>query len=198
MSQDSKSSLLKTVKTALDRRIDKIKEDTKNQVMEINKRVEAERDKIIKNRLIALDNEMQIERARTLGAVHKEVQEAILQTKHQLIQKIESRVQQRIATLTTDDQIRFQSYLIEESLAYFGENDTDLRIIVDPKFVSVLKSVLDKKKLSVVIEEREIGLGVVVESPKRGFVIYNTLTDRLNRAREGFLESMEKILEVPA
>jgi len=197
MSSELKSSLLKTVNTALERRIVRIKENTKKQISEINKRVEAERNKIIRNRLSALDNEMQIEKARTLGAVHKEVQEMILQAKHQLIQKIENEVLRQIESMSPDDQIKFERHLIEESLAYFRVDDGELHITIDPKFVEILKDLLKEKNYKAVVSKKPMGLGVIIESPKRGFVVYNTLTDRLNRAREGFLESMEKILEVP-
>lgn len=197
MNSELKSSLLKTVNTALERRIARIKENTKKQISEINKRVTAQRNKIIRNRLSALDNEMQIERSRTLGAVHKEIQEMILQAKHQLIRKIEIEVINRIESMTPEDQIKFERHLIEESLAYFGVDEGELRITIDPKFVQILKDILKEKDYKAAIIKEPMGLGVIMESPKRGFVIYNTLVDRLKRAREGFLESMEKILEVP-
>ena len=99
--------------------------------------------------------------------------------------------------MAPDDQIKFERHLIEESLAYFSVDEGELNITIDPKFEQILKDILKEKDYKAVISKQPMGLGVIIESPNRGFVIYNTLADRLKRAREGFLESMEKILEVP-
>jgi len=180
---------------AVERRKKRIFQEAHQKIEEIRKQTEQKRNQIIQQRLKQLESEMQIERARQLGEAHRLTREKILGAKHRVLQEVEQRVRAKLENLSPSEKESLLLQWLEETLQYFQEPGTTLIVRVDPHYRPLVEKTLKQRDQTFQFVEEPVGLGVVVEDPQRGFVVYNTLEERLEKAREEFMESLENLQE---
>ncbi len=190
------SGVKDALNAAVERRKQRIFQEAHHRTEEIRKETERKRERIINNRLRQLEAEMQVERARQIGEAYRQTREKILAAKHRVLQEIEKRVREKLETLTSSQKEALLLQWLEETLSFFQNHGASLVIRVDPQYLPLVQKTLKETPFSVEYKEEPIGLGVVVEDPDRGFVVYNTLEERLKKAREEFMEMLETLQEV--
>jgi len=180
---------------AVERRKQRIFQEANQKIEGIRQETEQKRKQIIQKRLRQLEAEMQIERARQIGEAHRVTREKILAAKHRVLQEVEKRVRAKLNDLAPKEKETLLLQWVNETLRYFQDAEASLIVRVDPQYRSLVEKALQGRRQKFQFVEEPIGLGVVVEDPHRGFVVYNTLEERLKKAREEFMERLETLRE---
>ncbi len=136
----------------------------------------------------------QLERSRQIGKARQIEKDLILKAKHKVIADVVKRFEEEYGEiLKSPEKYReiMKTLLLE---AYKEVEGGDIVVYTSKKDRKLLEELLNetgiKAKLKAKDEDFE---GVILEDQSRGFYIYNTIKDRLERARDILLEEFSKI-----
>ncbi len=137
----------------------------------------------------------QLERSREIGRAKQIEKDNILKARHSVINEVVKRFEEEYAKISRDrERYReiLKSLLVE---AYREVKGGDVVVYTSKKDRSLVESILNETGISAKLEIRDKDFdGVILEDKSRGFLVYNTIKDRLERAREILLEEFSKIL----
>ena len=135
----------------------------------------------------------QLERSREIGKALQTEKDLILKAKHRVIEEIIKRFWEDYKNITPEKYREILKNLFVE--AYNEVKGGDLIVYTSEKDRSLLEEILKELGIKARLETRKEDFdGVIIEDKNRGFLIYNTIENRLERAREILLEEFSKIL----
>lgn len=190
MEKEVKELLLKSARKEAEeiigearRRAEEIMEGARREVEEIRK-IEEEK----------LKRKLSIYRSKVLGKAEKEAKERILRAKHEVIERVKEKALEELSKMRKkrDEYKKVLKFLLIEAVQEVSENP---EIHVNPEDKELISQVLDEIDFKAkIVEDESVLSGVVVYDVERGFVVYNTLEERLEKAKELLLEKMESII----
>ena len=135
----------------------------------------------------------QLERSRQIGKALQIEKDLILKAKHRVIEDIIKRFREEYQNVSPEKYREILKNLFVE--AYNEVKGGDLKVYTSEKDRSILEKLLKKMGIEARLETKKGDFdGVIIEDQNRGFLIYNTIENRLERAREILLEEFSKIL----
>jgi len=137
----------------------------------------------------------QLERSREIGKALQIEKDYILTAKHRVIEDIVKKFQEDYRNLSKDPE-KYRSILKNLLVEAFNEvKGGELVVYTSEKDRSILEKILKEEGIKAQLETKKEDFdGVIIEDRKRGFLVYNTIENRLERAREILLEEFSKIL----
>ncbi len=198
MAKDYENGVLQTLQAALEKRKQEIHARAQQEIQRLQEAAEAQRKRIIDQRLQQLRREMAVHRARELGVAHREAREEILGAKYEVIQAIEARVRNQLDRLGREQWQEILRHWFRELLPYLRHTEGPVVIHVPRGMGALVQQEVRRhpELQQVQVQEVEdLERGVVLEDRERGFRVRNTLEDRLQRARTYMLERMATLLE---
>lgn len=135
----------------------------------------------------------QLERSRQIGKALQIEKDLLLKAKHRVIEDIIKRFREDYKNISPEKYREILKNLFVE--AYNEVKGGDLTVYTSEKDRSTLEKILKEMGIKARLEtKKEKFDGVIIEDKNRGFLIYNTIENRLERAREILLEEFSKIL----
>ncbi len=137
----------------------------------------------------------QLERSREIGRARQIEKDNLLKAKHRVINEVVEKFVEEYSKISQDP-IRYREILKSLLLEAYNEvKGGDIVVYTSKKDRSVIEDILKETGISAKLDTREDDFdGVILEDKNRGFLVYNTIKDRLERAREILLEEFSKIL----
>ncbi len=137
----------------------------------------------------------QLERSREIGRARQIEKDNLLKAKHRVINEVVQKFEEEYSKISQDPESYreiLKSLLLE---AYNEVKGGDIVVYTSKKDRSLVEKILQETGIPAKLETREANFdGVILEDKNRGFLVYNTIKDRLERAREILLEEFSKIL----
>lgn len=135
----------------------------------------------------------QLERSREIGKALQTEKDLILKAKHSVIRDIIKKFWEDYRGISAEEYREILKNLFIE--AYSEVKGGDITVYVSEKDRSMLEEILYELGINVTLEiKKEKFDGVIIEDKSRGFLIYNTIENRLERAQDILLEEFSKIL----
>lgn len=136
----------------------------------------------------------QLERSKQIGKARQIEKDLILKSKHKVIADVVKKFQEEyVEILKSPEKYReiMKSLLLE---AYKEVEGGDIVIYTSKKDRKLVEELLREIGIEANFKTKEEKFdGVILEDQSRGFYVYNTVEDRLERAREILLEEFSKI-----
>ncbi len=136
----------------------------------------------------------QLERSRQIGKARQIEKDLILKSKHKVISDVIKRFEEEyVEILKSPEKYReiMKTLLLE---AYKEVEGGDIVIYTSKKDRKLMEELMNETGIKAKLKTRDEDFeGVIIEDQSRGFYIYNTIKDRLERAKDILLEEFSKI-----
>ncbi len=136
----------------------------------------------------------QLERSRQIGKARQIEKDLILKSKHKVISDVIKRFEEEyVEILKSPEKYReiVKTLLLE---AYKEVEGGDIVIYTSKKDRKLMEELMNETGIKAKLKTRDEDFeGVILEDQSRGFYIYNTIKDRLERAKDILLEEFSKI-----
>ncbi len=174
--------------------IESILETARKEARDIYERARAELEDIKKREYAKFAYWEQLERSRQIGKARQIEKDLILKSKHKVIADVVKEFQKEyVEILKSPERYReiMKSLLLE---AYKEVEGGDIVIYTSKKDRKLIEELLKETGIKAILETKDEEFdGVILADQNRGFYIYNTVKDRLDRARDILLEEFSKI-----
>lgn len=132
------------------------------------------------------------ERAKRLGEAHSRILEDTLTVKHRAVERATAVARQMLSELRSDP-ARYSPVLESLILEAVGSIENPL-VEVAPRDVELAEEILRKNGIKGEVHPSSIvDAGTVVRDPARGFSVYNTFSERVEKAADLLLSRFGKV-----
>jgi V/A-type H+-transporting ATPase subunit E len=177
------------------REAEEIKKEARNKADEIMREAQREAERRLEAERSRLKAKLQVERSKRIGEAERIAKEKILLAEHKIVEEVVKETFKELSKLRErgEEYRRVLTNLLGEALQDIEGGDIEVH--TNPEDVALLEEILREKELKYrVISDKGVELGVVVYDTSRGFVVYNTLRNRLEKAKGILLENLKEVL----
>lgn len=171
-----------------------IVKEARSKAEEIMKEADREAEKMLEDERNKLKTQLEIERSKRIGVAERMAKEKVLIAEHKIVEEVVKETLEGLSKLrgNVNEYKRVLTHLIEEALVM---QEGDIEIHVNPEDKILIEGVISDMGLKLkVVPDESVNLGIVLYDTSRGFVVYNTLEERLEKAKGLLLENLKEVL----
>jgi len=161
---------------------------------EIMKEAEIEAERKLEKERNKLKTHLEIERSKRLGEAERIAKEKVLLSEHKIVDEVIEKTLHEFQKLreSPKEYKRVLTFLLDEVLSI---HNGVVELHVNPKDNTILEEILKERRMEhKIIPDKDVNLGIVAFDTERGFIVYNTLEDRLEKAKAFLLENLKEVL----